>query len=86
MSKRIFKCKLCGAEVFNLSLLGPPRKVLCDAEPQMYWSARSEESVDIYTPNGEHRYASLTGDLRDAVGVGYLQHFCYLPRWTRLTN
>lgn len=72
------KCKCCGAEIIRIKTMGVT--VVCDAAPVTYWPIRDgAESVEVqqlYTPNGESPYGMLTGELKDAVGVGYIPHTC----------
>lgn len=72
------KCKCCGAEIIRIKTMGAT--VACDAAPVTYWPIRDgAEPVEVqqlYTPNGESPYGMLTGELKDAVGVGYIPHTC----------
>ena len=74
------KCKCCGAEIVRIKTMG--LTVACDAAPVTYWpirdGAEQTEIQQIYTPNGETPYGMLTGELQDAVGVGYIPHTCNL--------
>lgn len=70
------KCKHCGADIIRI-VLGMGGKVVCNAAPVTYWAARDNDAVTIYTPNGERLYGNLTGDLNDAVGIGYRPHTCF---------
>lgn len=86
---RIEKCKHCGAEIIrirdSMGHIG-----VYDAEQVMYWSTHKKgggrrpasEIVEIATPNGEHHYATLTGELNNAIGIGYLAHTCFQGRPT----
>jgi len=69
------KCKHCGAEVIRIQTVGGP--AVCWASPVTYWPVRNGEAHELLTPNGISIYGNLTGDLKDAVGVGYLPHTCH---------
>ncbi len=69
------RCKHCGAEVVRIHTLGGP--AICWASPITYWPVRDNEARGLLTPNGSDVYGNLTGDLQDAVGVGYLPHTCH---------
>lgn len=68
------KCKCCGAEIIRIQTMGGP--VVCWASPVTYWSARNSSAHEVLTPNGEHHYGNLSGELQRAIGVGYLPHTC----------
>ena len=68
------KCKNCGAEIIRIKTMGGP--VVCLASPVTYWPDRDEYARTVYTPNGMTEHGNLTGDLQDAVGIGYLPHIC----------
>lgn len=72
------KCKCCEAEIVRIKTMG--LTVACDAAPVTYWHVRDgaeqAEIQQLYTPNGESPYGMLTGELQDAVGVGYIPHTC----------
>jgi len=38
---------------------------------------RDNEARELLTPNGSSVYGNLTGELQDAVGIGYLPHTCH---------
>ncbi len=68
------RCKHCGAEIIRIHTMGGP--AVCWASPITYWPVRDNEARRLLTPNGNDVYGNLTGDLQDAVGVGYLPHTC----------
>lgn len=68
------KCKCCGAEIIRIGTMGG--QIVCDAAPITYWPVRDGTAQGLYTPNGENVYGNLTGELKDAVGVGYIPHTC----------
>lgn len=37
---------------------------------------RDDGAQELLTPNGYMAYGNLTGELQDAVGIGYLPHTC----------
>ncbi len=69
------RCKHCGAEVIRIQTMGGP--AICWASPIVYWPVRDHEAYELLTPNGSSVYGNLTGELQDAVGVGYLPHTCH---------
>ena len=68
------RCKHCGAEIIRIHTMGGP--AVCWASPITYWPVRDNEARELLTPNGIRVYGNLTGELQDAVGVGYLPHTC----------
>ncbi len=69
------RCKHCGAEVIRIQTMGGP--AICWASPTTYWPVRDNEARELMMRNGSSIYGNLTGELQDAVGVGYLPHTCY---------
>ena len=68
------RCKHCGAEIIRIHTMGG--LAVCWASPTTYWSVRDSEAQGLLTRNGSNVYGNLTGELQDAVGVGYLPHTC----------
>lgn len=68
------KCKYCGAEIVRIKHMGGT--AVCWASPVTYWAVRDGDARTIYTPNGMTEQGTLTGNLRDAIGIGYLPHTC----------
>ena len=68
------RCKHCGADTIRIHTMGGP--AICWASPTTYWPVRDNEAQELLTPNGISVYGNLTGELQDAVGVGYLLHTC----------
>ena len=68
------RCKRCGAEIIRIHTMGDP--AVCWASPITYWPVRDNEARELLTRNGINVYGNLTGELQDAVGVGYL-HTCH---------
>ena len=68
------QCKHCGAEIIRIHTTGGP--AVCWASPITYWPVRDSEARELLTPNGNRVYGDLTGELKDAVGVGHLPHTC----------
>ena len=64
------RCKHCGAEIIRIHTMGGP--AVCWASPTTYWPVRDSEARELLTQNGISVYGNLTGELQDAVGVGYL--------------
>lgn len=71
------KCKHCGREIVRIrsSMSGI---VGVYEGPVTYWPRRDGEEVEVMTPNGIEDYKSLTGEINDAEGIGYLPHTCHL--------
>ena len=69
------RCKQCSAEIIRIHTMGGP--VICWASPITYWPVRNSEAQGLVTQNGSNVYGNLTGELQDAVGVGYLPHACH---------
>ena len=70
------KCKSCGAEIISISLPGN-KTITCGADAVTYWLPKKDPIVELYTPNGEKLYGSLVGELKDAIGIGYVPHTCF---------
>lgn len=68
------RCKHCGAEIIRIHTMGGP--AICWASPITYWPIRDSDARELLMPNGNRVYGNLTGELQDAVGVGYLPHTC----------
>ena len=68
------RCKHCGAEIIRIHTMGGP--AICWASPITYWPVQDNEARELLTKNGISVYGNLTGNLQDAVGVGYLPHTC----------
>ena len=68
------RCNHCGAEIIRIHTMGGP--AVCWASPITYWPVRDREAQGLLTRNGSKVYGNLTGELEDAVGVGYLPHTC----------
>ena len=68
------RCKHCGAEIIRIHTMGG--LAVCWASPITYWPVRNNEAQGLLTRNGSNVYGNLTGELEDAVGVGYLPHTC----------
>ena len=70
------KCKGCGAEVIRISLPGE-KSIVCGANAVTYWLPTTDPISEIFTPNGERSYGSLTGKLKEAIGIGFVPHTCF---------
>lgn len=65
----------CGIEVKRIGL-SSGGTLCCGADMVTYWEPTKEPISEIITPNGERLYGTLVGDLKDAVGIGYVPHTC----------
>lgn len=68
------RCKHCGAEIIRIRTMGG--LAVCWVSPTTYWPVRDREARELLAQNGGNVYGNLTGELQDAVGVGYLPHTC----------
>ena len=69
------RCKHCGAETIHIHTVGGP--AICWVSPITYWPVRDNKAQELLTSNGSSVYDSLTGEVQDAVGVGYLPYTCH---------
>lgn len=68
------KCKSCGAGIVRIQT--PTDTVICNAQAITYYPVKGEPISEVLTPNGERHYASLTGKLESAIGIGHTRHTC----------